>query len=150
MVKASLYYRMVRYVLSLDEGTTSARAVLYDRQGRRVAMESAAIECFSPQQGWVEQDAMQIWRAQLDAARRAIAAGGADATDIAAIGITNQRETTVVWDRRTGEPVSPAIVWQCRRTAHQHRANPRIRKGFQQQRMGHPAIDNMGGADTLG
>ena len=108
---------MVRYVLSLDEGTTSARAVLYDRQGRRVAMESAAIECFYPQQGWVEQDAMQIWGAQLDAARRAIAAGGVSAADIDAIGITNQRETTVVWDRHTGEPVSPAIVWQCRRTA---------------------------------
>ena len=108
---------MVRYILSLDEGTTSARAVLYDRQGRRVAMESSAIECIYPQQGWVEQDANQIWRAQLDAARRTLAAGGVTAADVDAIGITNQRETTIVWDRRTGEPVAPAIVWQCRRTA---------------------------------
>ena len=108
---------MVRYILSLDEGTTSARAVLYDRQGRRVAMESSAIECHYPQQGWVEQDANQIWRAQLDAARRTLAAGGVTAADVDAIGITNQRETTIVWDRRTGEPVAPAIVWQCRRTA---------------------------------
>ena len=108
---------MVRYILSLDEGTTSARAVLYDRQGRRVAMESSAIECGYPRQGWVEQDANQIWRAQLDAARRTLAAGGVSAADIDAIGIANQRETTIVWDRRTGEPVAPAIVWQCRRTA---------------------------------
>ena len=108
---------MVRYILSLDEGTTSARAVLYDRQGRRVAMESSAIVCSYPQQGWVEQDANQIWRAQLDAARRTLAAGGVTAADVDAIGITNQRETTIVWDRRTGEPVAPAIVWQCRRTA---------------------------------
>ena len=108
---------MVRYVLSLDEGTTTARAVLYDRQGRPLAMESAAIDCRYPQQGWVEQDPNQIWAAQLDSARRTIAAAGVKPTDIAAIGITNQRETTIVWDRRTGEPIAPAIVWQCRRTA---------------------------------
>jgi glycerol kinase len=108
---------MVRYILSLDEGTTSARAVLYGGQGQRMAMESAAIECRYPRQGWVEQDPDQIWAAQIDAARRTLAAGGVSAADVAAIGITNQRETTIVWDRHTGVPVSPAIVWQCRRTA---------------------------------
>jgi glycerol kinase len=107
----------VPYVLALDEGTTSARAALYDDQGRRVAMESAPIECVYPQPGWVEQDANAIWSAQLDATRRTLATAGVKATEIAGIGITNQRETTVVWDKRTGQPISPAIVWQCRRTA---------------------------------
>jgi len=80
-------------------------------------MESASIECRYPQSGWVEQDAVEIWRAQLDAARRTVAKVPGGAKSIVALGITNQRETTVVWDRKTGEPVSPAIVWQCRRTA---------------------------------
>ena len=80
-------------------------------------MESCPIACIYPQPGWVEQDADEIWRAQLDAARRTISVAGIRATEIAAIGITNQRETTIVWDRRTGRPVSNAIVWQCRRTA---------------------------------
>ncbi len=105
------------YILSLDEGTTSARAALYDQEGRRVAMESSPIDCVYPHPGWVEQDANAIWRAQLDATRRTLNAANATARDVAAIGITNQRETTVVWDRKTGEPVAPAIVWQCRRTA---------------------------------
>jgi glycerol kinase len=107
----------VPYVLALDEGTTSARAALYDDQGRRIAMESAPIECIYPQPGWVEQDANGIWSAQLAATRRTIASARIRPSEIAAIGITNQRETTVVWDRRTGEPIAPAIVWQCRRTA---------------------------------
>lgn len=80
-------------------------------------MESAPIECFYPNPGWVEQDANAIWDAQIDSARRALRAVNATASDIAGIGITNQRETTVVWNRRTGQPVAPAIVWQCRRTA---------------------------------
>src|SRR5579883_2499894 len=80
-------------------------------------MESAPIECRYPQPGWVEQDANAIWKAQLDATRRTLSVAGVKASDIAAIGITNQRETTVVWDRRTGEPIAPAIVWQCRRTS---------------------------------
>ncbi len=105
------------YILSLDEGTTSARAALYDQEGRRVAMESSPIDCVYPHPGWVEQDANSIWRAQLDATRRTLNAANATARDVAAIGITNQRETTVVWNRKTGEPVAPAIVWQCRRTA---------------------------------
>jgi glycerol kinase len=80
-------------------------------------MESDPIDCIYPQPGWVEQDAEQIWRAQLESARRTIASAGVAAGDVAAIGITNQRETTIVWDRNTGTPVAPAIVWQCRRTA---------------------------------
>ncbi len=105
------------FILSLDEGTTSARAALYDEQGRRVAMESNSFPCHYPRQGWVEQNPLDIWRAQLAAARRVMEVAGAGAADIAAIGIANQRETTIVWDRTTGEPVGPAIVWQCRRTA---------------------------------
>lgn len=80
-------------------------------------MESSPIECVYPQPGWVEQDATAIWRAQLEVAQRTLAAAKLKASDVAAIGITNQRETTIVWDRHTGEPIAPAIVWQCRRTA---------------------------------
>jgi len=105
------------FVLALDEGTTSARAVLYDEQGRRVAMESAPVDCRYPQAGWVEQDATEIWNAQLYAARLLLDRAGVAAAQIVAAGITNQRETTVVWERATGHPVAPAIVWQCRRTA---------------------------------
>lgn len=107
----------MRYILSLDEGTTSARAALYDQEGRRLAMAAVPVPCRYPRSGWVEQDAEQIWSGQLDAMRRTIAEIGAQPADIAAIGITNQRETTIVWDRHTGVPVGPAIVWQCRRTA---------------------------------
>jgi len=103
--------------LSLDEGTTSARAALFDEQGCRTAMESTPIECRYPQSGWVEQDANEIWRSQLDAARRTLAKAPGGVKSVVALGITNQRETTIVWDRNTGEPVAPAIVWQCRRTA---------------------------------
>ncbi len=80
-------------------------------------MESSPIECFYPQPGWVEQDANAIWTAQVDATRRTLASAGVKASEIRAVGITNQRETTVVWNKRTGEPIAPAIVWQCRRTA---------------------------------
>ncbi len=105
------------FILALDEGTTSARSALYDEQGRRIAMESTPIDCFYPHPGWVEQDANAIFAAQLDSARRVLKSAKVDAGDVTAIGITNQRETTVVWNRRTGEPIAPAIVWQCRRTA---------------------------------
>src|SRR5882762_2972563 len=105
------------FILSLDEGTTSARSALYDESGCRVGMESVGFDCRYPQPGWVEQDAREIWRAQMESARTLLARSKVAASGIAGIGITNQRETTVVWDRATGEPVSPAIVWQCRRTA---------------------------------
>ncbi len=105
------------FVLSLDEGTTSARAALYDGQGRCVAIEAEPVECRYPHAGWVEQEADEIWNAQLAAARRLLDRAGIAAAGIAALGIANQRETTVVWDRATGCAVAPAIVWQCRRTA---------------------------------
>jgi glycerol kinase len=107
----------VPFLLSLDEGTTSARSALYDEQGRRFALESAPIQCRYPQPGWVEQDAEEIWRSQLDATRRTIAQAAGGPRSITALGITNQRETSIVWDRKTGQPIAPAIVWQCRRTA---------------------------------
>src|SRR5580698_10076211 len=105
------------FVLSLDEGTTSARAALYDEQGRNVAMQSAPVDCRYPQPGWVEQDADEIWNAQLYATRLLLDRAGVSASQIVGVGITNQRETTVVWERASGRPVAPAIVWQCRRTA---------------------------------
>ena len=112
------YNARVPFLLSLDEGTTSARAALYDEQGRRMLMESVPIECRYPQPGWVEQDAEEIWRAQIGGGAASCGARERRAREsIAAIGITNQRETTIVWDRKTGKPVAPAIVWQCRRTA---------------------------------
>jgi len=111
------YNARVPFLLSLDEGTTSARSALYGEQGRRFALESTPIECRYPQPGWVEQDAEEIWRSQLDAARRTIAQAAGGPHSIAALGVTNQRETTIVWDRKTGKAVAPGIVWQCRRTA---------------------------------
>ncbi len=105
------------FILSLDEGTTSARAALYDQQGRLVGMEAVAFPCQYPHPGWVEQDALAIWDAQMEAARRVLGRTGIHPREIAAAGIANQRETTVVWDRVTGKPIAPAIVWQCRRTA---------------------------------
>ncbi len=105
------------FILSLDEGTTSARAALYDSEGRNIGMEALPFHACYPQPGWVEQDAEEIWRAQIEAARRLIERLRIAPGEIAAAGITNQRETTVVWDRATGRPIAPAIVWQCRRTA---------------------------------
>jgi glycerol kinase len=103
--------------LALDEGTTSARSAIYDDAGRRLAMEAIPFPSTYPKPGWVEQDAEQIWMAQLESARNLLAGSTINRRDIRAIGITNQRETTIVWDRRSGNAVAPAIVWQCRRTA---------------------------------
>jgi len=107
---------MPDYVLALDQGTTSSRAILFDRAGRSVASEAHEFTQHFPQPGWVEHDALQIWETQLRAMRGAISRAGIDPAEIAAIGITNQRETAVVWDRATGEPIRPAIVWQSRQT----------------------------------
>jgi glycerol kinase len=104
-------------ILALDQGTTSSRALLLDRDGRVVTVAQQAIAQTYPGPGWVEQDPLAIWQAQLDTAREALARGSGSAADVAAIGITNQRETTIVWERATGLPVAPAIVWQDRRTA---------------------------------
>ncbi|SDI55141.1 glycerol kinase GlpK [Propionivibrio dicarboxylicus] len=105
------------FILALDQGTTSSRAILFDRDGRAVASAQREFAQHYPLPGWVEHDANDIWTSQYDVARAAIANAGIDVRSIAAIGIANQRETTVVWDRETGEPICRAIVWQCRRTA---------------------------------
>jgi glycerol kinase len=105
------------FVLSLDEGTTSARAAVYNRKGERAIMCAECFESRFPKPGWVEQDALEIWDAQLRATRALFEQARISPRDIAVCGITNQRETTVVWDRATGKPIAPAIVWQCRRTA---------------------------------
>ena len=107
---------MAKYILALDQGTTSSRALLFDRSGTVAAVGQHELPQHFPRPGWVEHDPGEIWDTQLRAARDALAAAGAEAGDVAAIGITNQRETTVVWDRATGEPVYPAIVWQSRQT----------------------------------
>ena len=106
-----------KYILALDQGTTSSRAILFDRGGRAVASAQQELTQHYPQPGWVEHDANEIWRSQLGVAQEALRKAGASGDDVAAIGVTNQRETTVLWDRKTGEPIAPAIVWQDRRTA---------------------------------
>ena len=108
---------MGRYIMALDQGTTSSRCILFDKSGRICSMAQKEFTQFFPRDGWVEHDAMEIWASQMGVAQEAMLKIGAAAGDIAAIGITNQRETTVVWDRNTGQPVYRAIVWQCRRTA---------------------------------
>ncbi|HAK94079.1 MAG TPA: glycerol kinase, partial [Planctomycetes bacterium] len=104
-------------ILALDQGTTSSRAIVFDRAGTIRASAQQEFRQIFPRAGWVEHDPREIWATQLATARRALAGAALAAADIAAIGITNQRETTVVWDRATGEPVCNAIVWQDRRTA---------------------------------
>ena len=104
------------HLLALDQGTSSSRAIVFHRDGRIVAMAQREFRQMFPQPGWVEHDATEIWRTQLDTARQALAGSGLQPTDIAGIGITNQRETTVLWNRRTGQPLHHAIVWQDRRT----------------------------------
>jgi glycerol kinase len=106
-----------RYVMALDQGTTSSRAILFDRAGAVVAVEQQEFPQHFPRPGWVEHDACEIWESQLAAGRSVLAKLGAGASDVAAIGITNQRETAVVWDRASGEPIHKAIVWQSRQTA---------------------------------
>lgn len=108
---------MAEYLLALDQGTTSSRAILFDRDGGSVQMANREFTQLYPRPGWVEHDPMEIWSTQLATAHEAIARAGISASDIAAVGITNQRETTVLWDKATGRPVANAIVWQCRRTA---------------------------------
>lgn len=108
---------MPKYIMALDAGTTSNRCILFDHAGQVCSMAQKEFTQYFPQPGWVEHDADEIWTTQLEVARQAMRNVGASATDIAAIGITNQRETTVVWDRETGRPLCRAIVWQCRRTA---------------------------------
>ena len=108
---------MAKYVMALDSGTTSNRCILFDREGKICSMAQKEFTQYFPKPGWVEHNADEIWSTQLGVAAEAMAHIDASAEDIAAIGITNQRETTIVWERETGQPICPAIVWQCRLTA---------------------------------
>ena len=108
---------MAKYVMALDAGTTSNRCILFNEKGEMCSVAQKEFTQYFPQPGWVEHDANEIWQTQLSVARLAMQKVGATADDIAAIGITNQRETVIVWDRATGQPIHHAIVWQCRRTA---------------------------------
>ncbi len=108
---------MTQYILAFDQGTTSSRAIVFDRQGNILSQAQKEFQQIFPQSGWVEHDADEIWSSQIGVANEALARAGLEARDIAAIGITNQRETTIVWHRKTGRPIYNAIVWQDRRTA---------------------------------
>ena len=108
---------MSRYILALDQGTTSSRAILFDMAQTVVAMAQRELTQIFPREGWVEQDPMDIYSTQYGVMMEAITKSGVDIREIAAIGITNQRETTIVWDKATGRPVTNAVVWQCRRTS---------------------------------
>ena len=108
---------MQKYIMALDSGTTSSRCILFNEKGEMCSVAQKEFRQYFPKPGWVEQDANEIWASQLAVAVEAMQKINVSAEEIAAIGITNQRETTLVWDRRTGEPVYRAIVWQCRRTA---------------------------------
>ncbi len=109
---------MKQYLVALDQGTTSSRCLIFDRNQNICGMAQREVETHYPHTGWVEQDAMELWSSQSSVLTEALAKTGIDPHAIAAIGMTNQRETTVVWNRYTGKPIYPAIVWQCRRTAH--------------------------------
>jgi len=106
-----------KYILALDQGTTSSRAILFTQDGKSVGQLNQEFPQIYPKPGWVEHNPMDIWNTQIGVAKKLLADKGVKPEEIAAIGITNQRETTVVWDKNTGEPVHNAIVWQCRRTA---------------------------------
>ncbi|MFO1064384.1 MAG: glycerol kinase GlpK [Pirellulales bacterium] len=104
-------------ILALDQGTTSSRALIFDRSGKILSVSQREFRQLYPQPGWVEHDPLEIWASQIETAREALSASGLSSRDIAAVGITNQRETTIIWDRKTGQPIGNAIVWQDRRTA---------------------------------
>ena len=106
-----------KYIMALDAGTTSNRCILFNARGEMCSVAQKEFTQYFPKPGWVEHDADEIWSTELGVAVEAMTKAGASAADIAAIGITNQRETTVVWDKKTGEPICHAIVWQCRRTS---------------------------------
>ncbi|MGB4589135.1 MAG: glycerol kinase GlpK [Clostridiaceae bacterium] len=108
---------MKKYIIALDQGTTSSRTIIFDKEQNIVSVAQKEFTQFYPKQGWVEHNPMEIWSSQYGVLNEAMAKAGVRAEEVAAIGITNQRETTVVWDKKTGEPVYNAIVWQCRRTS---------------------------------
>ena len=108
---------MKQYVIALDQGTTSSRCIIFDKGQNIVALEQREFSQHYPKPGWVEHDPMEIYSSQYSVLMEVLAQSGILPQDIAGIGITNQRETTIVWDKETGKPVYNAIVWQCRRTA---------------------------------
>ena len=108
---------MKKYLMALDQGTTSSRCIIFDKRGNIVSMAQREFEQYFPKSGWVEHDADEIWASQASVMAEAMAKNSITASELAAIGITNQRETTIVWEKNTGKPVYHAIVWQCRRTA---------------------------------
>ena len=108
---------MSKYILSFDQGTTSSRAILFDHQGQMRATAQKEFQQIFPKPGWVEHDPLEIWSTQMGVATEVISMKGLSMNEVAAIGITNQRETTVVWNKKTGQPIYNAIVWQDRRTA---------------------------------
>ena len=108
---------MKNYVLSLDAGTTSSRAILFDQKGNQVAVAQQEFTQIFPQKGWVEHNPIEIWETQINAVKNVLNKADITAEQVHSIGITNQRETTIIWDRATGVPVFNAIVWQDRRTA---------------------------------
>lgn len=108
---------MEKYIMALDQGTTSSRTILFDKSGNIICQANQEFQQIFPKPGWVEHDPEEIWRTQLLTMKEVLEKTGINGKDIEAIGITNQRETTVVWDKNTGIPVYNAIVWQCRRTA---------------------------------
>lgn len=108
---------MKQYVMALDQGTTSSRCIIFDKAGRMISVAQKEFTQYYPKPGWVEHDPMEIWSSQVSVATEAMAKSGITAGEIASVGITNQRETTVVWNKNTGQPIYNAIVWQCRRTS---------------------------------
>lgn len=119
---------MQKYIMALDQGTTSCRCILFDKKGNIMSMAQKEYTQYYPQPGWVEHDPNEIYQTQIEVVKQALLRIGATHKNISAIGITNQRETTILWDKDTGEPVYPAIVWQCRRTASY--ADMLIKKGL--------------------
>src|SRR5581483_8957029 len=109
---------MSKLIMAIDQGTTGTRTYLFDHAGQVVGSAYQEFTQYFPKPGWVEHDAQEIWTSVEETGRRALRSAGAKRSQIAGIGITNQRETTVLWDRKTGKPIHRAIVWQCRRTAH--------------------------------
>ncbi len=124
----------MKYLLAIDQGTTSSRTILFDLEGRLVSVDQREFPQYYPHPGWVEHEPEEIWQSQLGTIREVLARSSVSPKEVAAIGITNQRETTLVWERKTGSPLHRAIVWQDRRTANftdrlrQNGLEPRIRE----------------------
>ena len=129
-----------KYVLALDQGTSSSKAFLFNRQGKIVSSASIDFRQIYPKPGWVEHDPDEIWESQIVAALKAVTQARIDPAEIAALGITNQRETTILWDRSSGKPIANAIVWQCRRTAERcDQLKREGRSGLEEDGQFHPA-----------